>query len=138
MARLGVAFLTWRRYLQRRYQQFGITIKQLRILEELHKSGKLSPSRIADILFADRPTTTVVINNLEKNGWITKKKDETNRKRTLVSLTASGEEKRREVRAGLSEGEIVFNPESCFDEEEKRRFHALLDSLEEHFRAIRE
>jgi DNA-binding MarR family transcriptional regulator len=138
MARLGVAFLTWRRYLQRRYQQFGITIKQLRILEELHKNGKLSPSQIADILFADRPTTTVVINNLEKNGWITKSKDETNRKRTLVTMTASGEEKRHEVRTGLSGGGVVFNPETCYDEEQKRRFHELLDLLEGHFKLIQE
>ncbi len=138
MARLGIAFLTWRRYLQRRYQEHGITVKQLRILEELHKNIKLCPSEIADILFADRPTTSLVIKNLEKNGWVKKEKDEANGKRTWVTLTAKGEEKRRDVRRGMTKGPGVFNPDSCFTEEQKERFHGLLDILEEHFTTIPE
>ena len=51
MSRLGVIFLTWRRYLENGIRPYGITLKQQYLLRQLSAEGFLYPSDIADKLF---------------------------------------------------------------------------------------
>ena len=81
MPRLSVAFLTWRRHLQRHLVPFGITLKQVYVLRQLVRREFLYPSKIAEMLFCDRPTATVVIRNLGKQGWVVREKDEQDRRK---------------------------------------------------------
>jgi DNA-binding MarR family transcriptional regulator len=135
MARLGVAFLTWRRYLQRNLAPHGVTLKQHYVLRQLEKSDYLYPSDIAEALFCDRPTATVILDNLEKQGWIQRQPDPENRRYTRISITPGGRAKMFELQALPG---VDFDPLEPFTEEELREFSRLLAKLNHHLDQIRD
>jgi DNA-binding MarR family transcriptional regulator len=135
MSRLGVAFLTWRRYLQRNLAPYGITLKQHYVLRQLDQNEYLFPSDIAEALFCDRPTATVILDNLEKQGWVRRETDPDNRKYTRISITPGGREKLAELQALP---DVDFDPLDPFTEEELREFSRLLTKLNHHLDQIRD
>jgi DNA-binding MarR family transcriptional regulator len=60
---------------------------------ELERREVLNPSQIADMLYADRPTATLIIGNLQKSGWVAKEQDPENRRRFRVVITPRGRRK---------------------------------------------
>ena len=123
MAQLSISFLTWRRYLQRQILPYGITLKQLFVLHQLAKNTFLYPSEIAEMLFCDRPTATVIINNLCKQQWIKRNQEESNHKHVRISLTPAG-------RAKIAELESTHwdesDPLATFTDEEIQQLTGLL------------
>ncbi len=137
MARIGTIFLTWRRYQQRDILKHKITLKQLYVLRQLARKDFLYPSQIADMLFCDRPTATVVIGNLAREGWVTRQKDSENAKQVKVSLTDKGREKLQTVdEDAASKVSSAFDPLSCFTEDERKQLDMLLTKLGEHLTKI--
>ncbi len=136
MGRLGNCFLVWRRWLARGYGRHGVSLKQFHLLRQLERAEYLYPADIADLLFCDRPTATVVIGNLEKAGWVERARDRENGKRVRISLTDHGREKLEEVRADPERPENRFDPVACFSAEEKAQLDALLTKLAKHLEAL--
>jgi DNA-binding MarR family transcriptional regulator len=137
MARIGTIFLTWRRYQQRDILSHKITLKQLYVLRQLARKDFLYPSQIADILFCDRPTATVVIGNMAREGWVTRRKDAENAKQVKVSLTDKGREKLQTVdKDAASKESSAFDPLGCFTEDERKQLDILLTKLSEHLTKI--
>jgi DNA-binding MarR family transcriptional regulator len=134
MAKIGVVFLTWRRYLQKGLLPHNITLHQQYILKKLFKKNYLYPSEIAEILFCDRPTASVVIKNMEKQSWIKKEKDQLNGKQIKISITEQGIQKLKELNEvlGLSLSTKDFDPLECFTAEEKDQFDQMLIKLQKH------
>ena len=132
MSRLGVVFLTWRRYLENGIRPYGITLKQQYLLKQLSSRGFLYPSDIADKLFCDRPTATVIINNLKKYGFVYSAKDEDNGRRQRVMLTKAGCEKVAEL--AQRPGEDI-DPLACFTQKERAEFESLLVKLHMYLKA---
>ena len=135
MSRLGIIFLTWRRYLQKGLVPYDITLKQLYVLRQLSKHEFLYPSDIAEELFCDRPTATVILDNLEKQGWVYREKEVGNRKYTRVLITAAGRQKFNEIQALDRQS---FDPMACFTPAELEQFDHLLRKLDQHLEAIKE
>lgn len=135
MSRLGVIHLTWRRYLEKTTKNNKLTLNQYYILRQLVKREFLNPSEIADMLFCDRPTATVVIDNLKKYGYITKEKDEENGKYIRVRITEQGLSQVKETERAF-EQMPEFDPLSCFTEEERATLEALLIKLHTHVKQI--
>jgi DNA-binding MarR family transcriptional regulator len=54
--------------------------------------GPLSVARLAEASGADAPYTTLIVNELEALGLVSRTSDERDRRRKLVALTASGRE----------------------------------------------
>lgn len=131
MSRLGIVFLTWRRHLESGVRPYGVTLKQQYLLRRLAK-GELRPSQIADMLFCDRPTATVVIDNMKKYGWVTSETDAADARQRIVRLTKAGKEKLKELE---EKPEDAFDPLACFTEEEREEFERLLKKMQEHFKA---
>ena len=138
MGRLGIAFLTWKRYLQRKLVPYGITLKQAFVLRQLEKRGFLYPSQIARMLFCDRPTATVIVKNMERQGWVERQKDTENQKYVRVSITERGKEKLAEIQPPLGTAESSSNPLVCFSKEEIEELEKLLIKLNEHLKEIRQ
>jgi DNA-binding MarR family transcriptional regulator len=138
MDRLGIAFLTWRRYLQRKLVPHGITLKQAFVLRQLVKRDFLYPSQIARLLFCDRPTATVIVRNMERQGWVTRRKDTENQKYVRVNITERGKEKLAEIRPHLEITESSFDPLACCSEKEMEELEKLLTKLNKHLSAIRQ
>lgn len=132
MSRLGVIFLTWRRHLEGGVRPYGVTIKQQYLLKQLAAKEYLYPSDIAEMLFCDRPTATVIIGNLKKNGLVDTAKDETNGRRQKVWLTEAGRDKLAEMGKRSPD---QFDPLSCFTPEEKAQLDRLLKKLHRHLKA---
>lgn len=135
MARLGVIFLTWRRYLEKISKSHSLTLNQYHILRQLKRREYLNPSEIAEMLFCDRPTATVVIDNLKKYGYITKEKDAQDGKRIQVKLTEKGRLQVAKAEMDL-EKQSNFDPLSCFTEEEKQTLEELLMKLHNHLKTL--
>ena len=96
---LAESFLTWRRYRQGLLTPFGITLQQAFVLRRMQRDGGLHPSQIAELLYCDRPTASVVIRNMTRRGWVVRTPDPANRKYAIVDLTPTGEAKLDELAA---------------------------------------
>ena len=126
----------FKRYRQSHVTAFGVTVPQFNALVQLERYGELNPSQIADLLFSDRPTTTVVIKNLERRGWVERDRDEANRKYVIIRITEAGKDKLRELKEAEESQCGDFEPLSCFTEEELSQLEVMLDKLILHFRDL--
>lgn len=139
ISKIGVIFLTWRRHLQKDLVPHKITLKQQYVLRELSKKDFLYPSQIAEILFCDRPTVTVIIKNMERNKWLKKEKDAENGKQFRIFITAEGHKKFASLQSTskLSSRED-FDPLKCLTNDERNQLDVLLTKVLSHIKAIGE
>ncbi|MGE5630950.1 MAG: MarR family winged helix-turn-helix transcriptional regulator [Caulobacteraceae bacterium] len=130
MPKMGVIFLSWRRSLQKNLVPHKITLKQEYVLNQLLKKDFLYPSQIADMLFCDRPTCTVIIKNMEREKWIRREKDIENAKQVRIYITEQGKEKIVSLKSALSsKGEENLDPLACLSEEEKEQLDLILSKV---------
>lgn len=66
---------------------YGLTHGQFFMLVAVTDNEGLLPSELADKTAQDRPTTTGLLDRLEKDGWITRKMDKKDRRTLRVYLT---------------------------------------------------
>jgi DNA-binding MarR family transcriptional regulator len=137
MALMGMNHLTWKRHLEAPLLKEGWTLKQVYLLRKLRESGPLQPSAIADMLYCDRPTASVIIANLEKRGLVSRERSKEDGRRRLISLTASGE-KELDRLVLLDPGRPAFDPTACLDDAEKTELERLLQKVREHMKTSSE
>lgn len=126
IARIGVISLMWSRFLQRELLPHGITLKQIYLLKHLIKTDYIYPADIAELLFCDRPTASVIIRNLEKKGWLEKRPDPDDGKRLRISITLSGAKMVSQVLDSGYKGDKAFEPETVLTPEEINELERLL------------
>jgi DNA-binding MarR family transcriptional regulator len=136
MERVSIAHLIWTRYLQRGLLPYGINLKQVFMLRQLSKKEFLFPSQIAQMLFCDRPTATVIIRNMERQGWVKREKDPENKKRTRIFITPEGKAKLSSIPLSKYRSGKTPDPLSCFNEEEKEQFEKLMIKLTDHLKQM--
>lgn len=130
MSKLGVIFLTWRRSLQKDLVPHKITLKQQYVLKQLSKKDFFYPSQIAEMLFCDRPTATVIIKNMERNDWIKREIDNDNRKQVKIFITEAGRMKLSEMKNSVhSSDSKEFDPLTCLTEDEKNQLDFLMTKV---------
>lgn len=127
MAKMGILFLTWQRNLQKTLLPHKITLKQQFVLKKLTTTVFLKPSEIADLLFCDRPTASVIIKNMEREGWIKKEKDEVNGKQFLISITEAGKNKYLSLEGASGPEDMArLDPLNALNDEERELLDRLL------------
>ncbi|MCP4901904.1 MAG: MarR family transcriptional regulator [bacterium] len=137
MDQIGTAHLTWKRFLQRGLNQYGLNLKQVYLLRRLSEEQFLYPSRIAEELFCDRPTATVIVRNLESKGWVQKQPDPDDGKRVRVLLSQAGAEKLESVpKSAYRTGMTASDPLECFSNEELTTLESLLTKLLSHLHRL--
>lgn len=129
ISKIGVIFLTCRRHLQRFILPHKITLKQYYVLNQLRKTDALNPSQIAVMLFCDRPTATVVINNMARQGWVRKEKDPENGKQVRIILTDEGKRKILEMAPYFSSPDSTVDPFACLTANEKEQLDRIIDKV---------
>ena len=87
------------------------------------------------MLFADRPTATVVIDNLQKYDYVRKERDAKDGKRIRVSITEAGVRQVDEAGTDM-ENLTTFDPITCLSEEEKRTLEDLLVKMQNHMKNL--
>lgn len=133
--KIGQIFLTWQRYNQKLLQPFGLTLKQFAVLHELSLRDFLYPADLAELLYADRPTITVILNNLVKLGYVEKQGDPDNKKRTRILITPLG---KAQLACYLesTDHQNKFKMTQCLTPLEKEQLHFLLDKLTTHLEQL--
>jgi MarR family 2-MHQ and catechol resistance regulon transcriptional repressor len=81
--------------LERALEAEGLTEGQFGVLEILLHLGPSAPGEIARKLFRSEGNVTVLLDNLERRGWIERRRDAADRRRHAIHLTAAG---RAEIR----------------------------------------
>jgi DNA-binding MarR family transcriptional regulator len=69
---------------------FDITTEQFAALFQLYKSDEINQKELANRTSKDQPTTTRILDGLERKGLIEKKMCKTDRRAYLICLTAKG------------------------------------------------
>ena len=120
IGRIGVISLMWKRYLQKQLLPHNITLKQTYLLKQLIRVDFLYPAKISELLFCDRPTASVIIGNLVKNGWVQKDHDPENKKRVRISITLLGAKKVNQVLEAGYQGDKSLDPKTILTEQEMK------------------
>jgi MarR family 2-MHQ and catechol resistance regulon transcriptional repressor len=68
----------------------GLTVSQFGVLEALFHLGPLSQRELAQKILKSGGNVTMVIDNLEKRGQVTRERDEKDRRLYRITLTSSG------------------------------------------------
>jgi MarR family transcriptional regulator, organic hydroperoxide resistance regulator len=105
--RLHIAFQTTKRKIvseMSELKKFGLTGPQFYILHLLHEHGKMTVTELAEKLEVKPSAVTVMIERLHKNQFVTRERDENDRRVVVMELTEQGKDvlnqacdKRKEV-----------------------------------------
>lgn len=68
----------------------GLTITQFGVLEALHHIGPLCQGELAEKLLRSGGNLTLVVDNLEKAGYVARERDPADRRFVVVKLTDTG------------------------------------------------
>lgn len=77
--------------LNKHLSDVNLTVSQFGTLEVLHHLGPLNQRSIGEKLLKSGGNITMVIDNLEKQGYVIRKKDPSDRRAVLIHLTKEGE-----------------------------------------------
>ena len=122
--------LAWKRRVARNLVPFGLSPKHVYVLSKLAADDGLSPSRIAELVYADRPTTTSLLDTLERNGWIARQRNPDNRREVQVRITPAGRRKLASVpEERWRNGKTRFDPEAGLTAKERAELIRLLTKL---------
>jgi len=130
IGRIGVISLMWKRYLQKQLLPHNITLKQTYLLKQLIRVDFLYPAKISELLFCDRPTASVIIGNLVKNGWVQKDHDPENKKRVRISITLLGAKKVNQVLEAGYQGDKSLDHKTILTEQEMKILEGALIKLQ--------
>jgi MarR family 2-MHQ and catechol resistance regulon transcriptional repressor len=96
----------------------GLTISQFGVLEALHHKGPLCQRDIAVKILKSTGNITLVIDNLEKQGLVTRERTSEDRRYLTIRLTGQGETLIRTVFADVEAAIIVEMSALTADEQE--------------------
>lgn len=88
--RLRRAVLVLARRLRPALQRDGISAAKLSVIGQLHRNGPMSPTELAEREGVKLPSLTRLVAELEGDGWLVRKADASDGRRSLLGLTSSG------------------------------------------------
>ena len=111
------------------YEDMGLHPYHYAILLTLGENSHETQGAIADALGYDRGQLVGLLDELEEQGLVERRRDPNDRRRHLVTLTADGDKTLRRLRALARQTEDEFL--SPLDDDERATFHKLLLRLAE-------
>jgi len=133
MNQMGRIYLTWTRKLKQELVPHNITLKQQFLLKQLRKNDFLYPHQIAEMLYCDRPTASVIIRNMAKKNWIEKRRDEDNGKQYKIFITSEGLHKWDSLQGASGVKDMDrFDPLKCLSDEEHAQLEKIISKVLKH------
>lgn len=95
----GRLFMYVNRYLSQKFKNNAVSLtrEQWTILVQLWKHDGVSQQVIADETGRDKPSTTRLLDNLERDGYIVRKADAYDRRLNLIFLTEKGKKEEKNI-----------------------------------------
>ena len=102
----------------------GIRLKQFIALDYLREQGGTTQQQLGDTLHLDKNNCVILLNDLEEDGYVARRRDPTDRRRHLVEMTPEGENAVEEAEEKLEsvEDEVLGNLTAA----ERATLHKLL------------
>jgi DNA-binding MarR family transcriptional regulator len=125
---LGPAFSRWA---ESHMRQHGQTPQRMRLMAFLYKNGPVKMGDLRNELGVTATSITALVDSLEKEGMVTRKPHKTDRRATLIKLTAEAEKQLQEL-CGPFKDQVaeIF---TCFSKEEQKYFLKLLTRMRDEF-----
>ncbi|AXQ79518.1 MarR family transcriptional regulator [Streptococcus chenjunshii] len=106
------------------YKEDNLTAAQFAVLDVLYAKGQMKIGELIDNVLATSGNMTVVIKNMEKKGWVSRRTSPDDRRAYLVDLTDKGRQViEHALPAHIQKIEDVF---SLLSEREQEELTALL------------
>jgi DNA-binding MarR family transcriptional regulator len=134
---MGSVYFSRRRLAAERIRAFGITLPQFFLVQLARRRGPISPSAAADELSCDRPTATLVAQKCVSQGWLFRRRSDTDRRSSRLELSGEGEELLDRIEAArvLSLASIG-DPLDALEPAERTAFGAALEKVESRAREL--
>ncbi|MDO4281509.1 MAG: MarR family transcriptional regulator [Peptococcaceae bacterium] len=71
-------------------RRYGLTLGQFAVLEALYHKGEMTVGEVRDKILSSSGTIPMIVKNLEKQGLITRRVNEADRRSAILSLTDEG------------------------------------------------
>jgi DNA-binding MarR family transcriptional regulator len=87
----------------------GIGLKQFVALDYLREQGGTTQAQLGNTLHLDKNNCVILLNDLEEDGYIERRRDPSDRRRHLVEMTSAGERalERAEVKLETLEDQVI-------------------------------
>ena len=87
----------------------GIRLKQFIALDYLREQGGTTQQQLGETLHLDRNNCVILLNDLEDDGYVARRRDPTDRRRHLVEMTPAGRKalERAEVKLETLEDQVI-------------------------------
>ncbi len=96
--------------------KFGITGPQLWALKTISQNGSLSLRDLSERMYLHPSTITGVVDRLEKKGYVTRKRDQVDRRVIYVELTADGRKLVRKA-PNPAQGKMIYGLKNLKEKE---------------------
>ena len=105
----------------------NLTLGQFAVMEALYSKGRLSTGEVMEKILSTSGNIPVIVKNLEKDGFITRKQDESDKRRFILDLTDKGKYLMDEI---VPEN-LKFMDEliSLWDDEDKKELIILMNKF---------
>jgi DNA-binding MarR family transcriptional regulator len=119
-----------RNAIRKELEQFNVTSRQAAVLLLLQantetNTERLTPAEISRQLFREPHTISAILKRMEKQGWLTRRKDLNKKNLIRVALTEEGQE----LYLKTSNRKSIHKIFSCLSEEEFKQLNSCLDKL---------
>ncbi len=79
------------------FSKYNLTIGQFGVLEALYHKGDMTIGQVQEKILSSSGTIPLIINNLEKRGYISKHTDSKDKRKCILHITALGKQLVEEV-----------------------------------------
>ncbi|WP_367567914.1 MarR family winged helix-turn-helix transcriptional regulator [Lacrimispora sp.] len=111
------------------FSEYQLTMGQFAVLEALYHKGDMTVGQVQEKILSSSGTIPLIVNNLEKRGYLVRKTDSKDKRRCILHITEQGQELIGQVYP-RNEARII-ELMSGWTEEEKEQLTALLKKFGE-------
>lgn len=105
----------------------NLTLGQFAVMEALYSKGRLSTGEVMEKILTTSGNIPVIVKNLEKDGFITREQDESDKRRFILDLTEKGKDLMNEI---VPENLKFMNELiSLWDDEDKEELIILMNKF---------
>ena len=112
------------RHFSETFADLGLTQKQVSVMWLIEAFPQIAQTDLAERLQMDRATTMAIVNRLQSRELLTRGKSQTDKRKQILTLTATGQETLANAKLAIAQHESWLN--ARFTDEERETLRSLL------------